>query len=102
MQSILNRARNRATSPSVLVLVAVALAVLPACGAGNTGDVGDSLGVESSNLTGVPAAPSNLLAAGVSASEIDLAWNDNSTNETGFKVERATNHLGPFTQITVT
>jgi hypothetical protein len=102
MQSILNRARNRATPPSVLVLVAVALAVLPACGAGNTGDVGDSLGVESSNLTGVPAAPSNLLAAGVSASEIDLAWNDNSTNETGFKVERATNHLGPFTQITVT
>jgi hypothetical protein len=102
MQSILNRARNRATPPSFPVLVAVALAVLPACGAGNTGDVGDSPGVESSNLTGVPAAPSNLLAAGVSASEIDLAWNDNSTNETGFKVERATNHLGPFTQITVT
>jgi titin len=35
----------------------------------------------------VPAAPSNLTAAG-SASSVTLAWRDNSTNESGFKVER--------------
>lgn len=36
----------------------------------------------------VPAAPSNLRAAGLSTSEIQLNWNDNSNNETGFKIER--------------
>jgi plastocyanin len=35
-----------------------------------------------------PAAPSNLRAAGLSTSEIQLNWNDNSNNETGFKIER--------------
>ncbi|MFL6263817.1 MAG: Calx-beta domain-containing protein [Thermoanaerobaculia bacterium] len=35
-------------------------------------------------------APSNLQAAAVSTSEIDLTWTDNSTNETGFQVERRT------------
>ncbi|HLG15431.1 MAG TPA: RHS repeat-associated core domain-containing protein [Blastocatellia bacterium] len=35
---------------------------------------------------GVPAAPSNLTATVQSSSQIDLAWDDNSTNETGFKI----------------
>lgn len=34
------------------------------------------------------AAPSGLTATAASATRIDLAWTDNSTNETGFKVER--------------
>jgi hypothetical protein len=37
-----------------------------------------------------PAAPSNLTANPFNASEIDLAWIDNSGNETGFKIERCT------------
>src|SRR3990172_1626576 len=37
-----------------------------------------------------PAAPSNLTAAAVSPSKINLAWTDNSTNEAGFKLERST------------
>jgi hypothetical protein len=36
---------------------------------------------------GVPAAPSNLRATAASAGQIDLAWNDNSNNETSFRVE---------------
>jgi plastocyanin len=36
------------------------------------------------------AAPSNLQATAVSTGEIDLTWNDNSNNETGFSVERRT------------
>jgi subtilisin family serine protease/regulation of enolase protein 1 (concanavalin A-like superfamily) len=36
------------------------------------------------------AAPSGLTATAVSASQIDLAWTDNSTNETAFQVERST------------
>jgi phosphodiesterase/alkaline phosphatase D-like protein len=36
-------------------------------------------------------APTGLGATTVSASRVDLAWTDNSLNETGFVVERATN-----------
>ncbi len=36
----------------------------------------------------VPAAPSGLGATAVSSSQINLAWTDASTDETGFKIER--------------
>jgi predicted secreted protein len=36
----------------------------------------------------VPNAPSNLAATAASRSQINLTWTDNSTNETGFKIER--------------
>jgi len=36
----------------------------------------------------VPAAPSNLAATTSSSSQINLSWTDNSSNETGFKIER--------------
>jgi Fibronectin type III domain len=36
-----------------------------------------------------PAAPSNLSARAVSTSQINLVWVDNSTNETGFHIERS-------------
>ncbi|HEV8577811.1 MAG TPA: Calx-beta domain-containing protein [Thermoanaerobaculia bacterium] len=39
---------------------------------------------------GTPAAPSNLLAVAQGASEIELTWKDNSSNETGFRIERRT------------
>jgi hypothetical protein len=35
-----------------------------------------------------PAAPSNLRAVAASRSQIQLAWSDNSNNETGFQIER--------------
>ena len=35
-----------------------------------------------------PAAPSDLTATAFNATEIDLTWTDNSTNEAGFKIER--------------
>jgi len=36
-----------------------------------------------------PAAPSNLAATAVSASQINLSWTDNATTETGFELERS-------------
>jgi titin len=39
--------------------------------------------------TYIPAAPSNLLATVVSATQISLSWTDNSTNESGFRIERS-------------
>ena len=38
--------------------------------------------------TVIPVAPSNLSTAVVSSSKISLSWTDNSTNESGFKIER--------------
>jgi hypothetical protein len=38
----------------------------------------------------VPAAPSHLTATAASSSQVNLAWTDHATNETGFKIERCT------------
>ncbi len=45
-----------------------------------------------------PAAPSGLTAEPTSTSEIDLGWNDNSSNESQFLIERKTLG-GSFTQV---
>lgn len=37
-----------------------------------------------------PSPPTNLTATVISSQQIDLEWTDNSTNETGFKIERKT------------
>ncbi len=46
-----------------------------------------------------PTAPSNLAASATNSSTINLSWNDNSTNETGFKIERKTGLAGAYQQI---
>ena len=43
-----------------------------------------------STTTVVPVAPSNLTGTAASTTQINLSWTDNSTNETGFKIERKT------------
>jgi hypothetical protein len=37
-----------------------------------------------------PAAPTGLTASAASTSQINLAWTDNATNETGYRVEKST------------
>ncbi len=46
-----------------------------------------------------PAAPSGLSATAASSSAINLAWTDNSANETGFVISRSTVSGGPYTDI---
>ncbi|HOT46638.1 MAG TPA: fibronectin type III domain-containing protein [Spirochaetota bacterium] len=46
----------------------------------------------------IPYAPTDLTATAASSSQINLTWTDNSTNETGFTIERSTNN-STFTQI---
>ena len=50
----------------------------------------NSDGNGNSTTTVVPVAPSNLTGVVASSTQINLSWTDNSTNETGFKVERKT------------
>src|SRR5439155_12143805 len=47
----------------------------------------------------IPGAPSRLPARGASSSRIDLSWTDNSSNESGFKIERSGASGGPWSQI---
>lgn len=46
-----------------------------------------------------PSAPTALDAVALSSSRIRLTWRDNSTGETGFKIERSRTATGGFTQI---
>ena len=48
-----------------------------------------------------PTAPSDLAAA-ENSTLVSLAWNDNSNNETGFKIERKVGAGGSYTQIATT
>lgn len=43
-----------------------------------------------------PQAPSNLTATPISHNQINLSWNDNSVNESGFEVFRSVSPGGPF------
>jgi hypothetical protein len=49
-----------------------------------------------------PVAPSNLVAVAASKSQIDLTWTDNSSNETGFEIERSTIPGVNWTLVTTT
>jgi hypothetical protein len=55
---------------------------------GCTGYGYDLAVVESSSGAVPPAAPSNLSATAISQAQINLSWTDNSSNESGFKIER--------------
>ena len=46
-----------------------------------------------------PTAPSNPSASAVSSNQINVFWQDNSNNESGFMVEKASAATGPWTQI---
>ena len=52
--------------------------------------------------TQIPADPSSLSASAVSGSQINLTWSDNSTLESGFKIDRSLNGSTGWTTITTT
>jgi hypothetical protein len=65
----------------------------------SAGDSAYSNEAYATTAAGIPAAPSGLTASAVSSSQINLAWTDNSSNETGFKIERKTGSGGTYAQI---
>jgi hypothetical protein len=60
--------------------------------------VANSSYTASANVTTALFAPSSLSASAASATTINLTWTDNSTTESGFKVERSTDNV-TFTPI---
>ena len=48
---------------------------------------------------GIPMDPSGLTGTAISAVQVNLSWSDNSSNEDGFKVRRATAAGGPFSDL---
>jgi chitodextrinase len=49
-----------------------------------------------------PIAPSNLAVGGMTSASVTLNWQDNSNNETGFQIERATTATGPWSVVGLT
>ncbi|MCY2954912.1 MAG: fibronectin type III domain-containing protein, partial [Planctomycetota bacterium] len=60
---------------------------------------------QASGRTGValvaPAAPSGLAATAISFQQVNLSWTDNSTNESGFRIERMQGAGGQWALVTV-
>ena len=53
------------------------------------GDAGDFTISVTPTIPRTPVAPSDLTAAAVSPTQVDLAWHDNSGDEQGFRIERS-------------
>ena len=52
-------------------------------------------------LQTIPNAPGSLDAVAISSAQIDLSWQDNSNNESGFKIERKTGAGGSYRQVAI-
>ncbi len=65
---------------------------------GNSGWSNIASATPSGTNTGIPAAPSNLTTTVPSMTQINLNWQDNSNNETGFQIFRSTDGGVSFSQ----
>ncbi len=64
----------------IYLLLAIILLQITSCKKETNGNT--------TTVTVVPIAPTNLTGQAVSTSKVNLAWTDNSTNEDSFKIER--------------
>ncbi|MEK7310091.1 MAG: fibronectin type III domain-containing protein [Planctomycetota bacterium] len=69
------------------------------CAYNATGDSGYSNIASATTFEVIPNTPGAVTATAVSPYEVSITWTDNSTNETGFKVERKTGGAGTYDQV---
>jgi fibronectin type 3 domain-containing protein len=60
------------------------------------GSSADSKVAQAATLAEIPAAPDGLAVSILSDNAVELDWKDNSTNETGFRIERSTDGGATF------
>ena len=72
------------------------------CAYNSGGESGYSNIASGQTLEEIPAPPTNLSTTTQSAFSISLVWSDNSNNEAGFKIERASAFAGPYSVIHTT
>ncbi|MGH7495275.1 MAG: fibronectin type III domain-containing protein [bacterium] len=60
---------------------------------------GNSAYSNEASATSLLKAPTNAVAITISSSQIDIAWTDQTTNESGFKIERKTGAAGTYAEI---
>lgn len=82
--------------------VAVTASVVPTCGDGKCNGAETNASCPSDCPATTPATPTSLSATAASSSQVNLAWTDNATNETGVKVERSPGGAGAWALITTT
>jgi hypothetical protein len=87
--------------PQVITSDTAYMGLTGSSGSGGFWELEDVLSWKFTSQVALPGAPTNLRVAAYAASEIDLAWDPNSFNETGFQVERSTDGVN-FTQIATT
>jgi subtilisin family serine protease len=61
--------------------------------------VGSGGRINANTSLGLPSPPGNLSATALSSTTISLTWTDNSSGETGFKVEKKTSSGGSYSEI---
>ena len=65
----------------------------------STGESATSNEATATTTTSPPVAPSGLAATARSSTRVDLRWNDNSSNETGFRIERRSGNSSDWEEI---
>jgi len=69
-------------------IISIFISILFSCSTDNSNN----------NSNTIPSAPNNLIGQLLSTTSINLSWSDNSSNETGFKIERKSG-VGNFSLI---
>ena len=88
------------TSPASTLLDALTTTGIPVGSVCTAGVTVPRIQIDAAVATlSLPSPPTGLAASTISASQIDLSWTDNASNETGFKIERKTGSGGTYSEI---